>query len=565
MGIKHFWHWTKFMFKKDIYQLRKNETVDVEIDNFMIDMNGLFHSSAQKIYKYGDYKHKKRLLSENNSHTTTLKTQIQCFEDICNTITQCLRIIKPKKRLILCIDGPAPIAKQNQQRKRRFVSAKNKIDGFDSNCITPGTKFMDYLSKYIDWYIRLQMSNNNPLWKDMEVIFSNEKVPGEGEHKIINYIRNHGDKNESYCIHGMDADLIMLSLGTHIEKFYILREEPRDRSIEFHFIDIGEVYKTLVELLKWEGGKKFDPESAINDFIFMCFAVGNDFLPNIPGVEIIEGSIDSMMAVYKNVGFEYGHLTKKCLDIVKFKKKPVAAFLGTFAQFEHSVLEQKLSHKGSFFKDDILEENAVMNDVGLYIIDIENYKYDYYNKNFDADVDMKKVCHAYLEGMQWVLSYYTRGVPNWKWKFDYHYAPFSSTILDHIKSFKFKVYNTTYPTVPFVQLLSVLPPKSSNLLPSPLNCLLSSESPISKYCPEDFEIDLSGKRKEWEGIVKLPIVDYSILEKEYFKLVKDVDNNDKRRNVLGTSFIYTKSKSNYYFKSFYGDFECCVSTKPIDL
>ena len=154
----------------------------------------------------------------------------------------------PGSDSFLCVDGPAPISKQNQQRQRRFRSAMEASQGapFDSNSITPGTKFMDYLSKYIDWYIRKRISES-PEWRNVQVIFSNEKAPGEGEHKIINYIRYYGKEDEVYCINGLDADLIMLALGTHMPNFYILREDLYDRSNEYFCIDIGSTRKSLAE------------------------------------------------------------------------------------------------------------------------------------------------------------------------------------------------------------------------------------------------------------------------------------------------------------------------------
>jgi 5'-3' exonuclease len=574
MGIKHFFSWFKTTFSESIHQLPKNKTAHdagVSIDNLMIDMNGIFHNSAQKIYEYGNCKPPQRLLkSKNKKPINHLQKQLRLFEDVCKTIEQTIDIAKPRKRVILCIDGPAPLSKQNQQRQRRFRSAMESSSdcSFDSNSITPGTKFMDFLSKYIDWYIRKTISMDEK-WKNLEIIFSNEKAPGEGEHKLINYMRYHGDKDDTFCIHGLDADLIMLALGTHLPNFYILREDLYDPTNEFFLINIGEVHDVLSELIKWESSKyHYNKDSGINDFIFICFTVGNDFLPHIPSIEIIESGIELLLEVYRLVGSSYGHLTENKNGKVKFIPSSFKVFLGTIGQYEKENFEMKLRKKKSFFPDLLLESCAKQNSDGSWEVDIEKYKKDYQKQCFPEGYDVKTLCHEYLEGTQWVLSYYTMGVPNWKWFFNHHYAPTASVLAMHIDSFKFKNYGRTIPTTPYQQLLCVLPPKSATLLPRPLDTLLTSESsPLKEHCPEEFTIDLAGKRKEWEGIVILPMVDFELVRNNYMQHIDKLNIVDKKRNMLGRTFLYHFSKeTKYEFRSYYGDIsECKVTTSIIDL
>lgn len=457
-----------------------------------------------------------------------------------------------------------------QQRQRRFRSAQESGHNppFETSSITPGTKFMDFLTKYVDWFIRKKITED-PKWRKIEVFFSNEKAPGEGEHKLINFIRNHGTPEESYCINGLDADLFMLALGTHMPNFYILREDLYDNKNEYHCIDVGSMRGDLADLLYWESDKhEFNEQSAIDDFIAMCFMVGNDFLPHIPSIEIIEEGIDLMMNVYRQVGESYGHLTSSKSGKVLLLPHVLQVFLGTLGHHEKENFEHKMSKKTSFFPNTLLESCSTQNENGDWDVDIEQYNEVYHQTNFPEGTDLKEMCHAYFEGMQWVLSYYTRGVPNWKWLFPYHYAPSASVLAKHVHTFHMPQYGHTVPTVPFQQLLCVLPPKCADLIPEPLNRLLLDEnSPLKEYCPDTLEIDLSGKRREWEGIVILPIVDFDTVLKAYFSKIQLVDKRDLQRNMLGKSFIY-KYEPRYYntFQSYYGDIpKCKVKTTMIEL
>lgn len=82
-----------------------------------------------------------------------------------------------------------------------------KKQAWDSNAITPGTPFMDLLAQSLRYWV-VQKMNSDPGWKGIEVIISDASVPGEGEHKIMDFIRrqrtNPGyDPNTNHVIYGL--------------------------------------------------------------------------------------------------------------------------------------------------------------------------------------------------------------------------------------------------------------------------------------------------------------------------------------------------------------------------
>ncbi|XP_045174947.2 5'-3' exoribonuclease 2-like isoform X2 [Mercenaria mercenaria] len=336
-------------FPVDTSQPNPNDT---EFDNLYLDMNGIIHPCTHP--------------EDKPAPKNEQEMMILIFE----YIDRIFSIVRPRRVLYMAIDGVAPRAKMNQQRSRRFRASKEAVETseeiarvreellqkgctlppekpasekFDSNCITPGTPFMFRLANCLRFYVHDRL-NNDPGWKGIKVILSDANVPGEGEHKIMDYIRKQRaqpdhDPNTRHCLCGADADLIMLGLATHEPNFTIIREEfkpnkprpcslcgqighelkecqgiPKEKFGEFDekapvfadetpfiFLRLNVLREYLERELQMNGLPfPYDFERALDDWVFMCFFVGNDFLPHLPSLEIREGAIDRLIKLYKN-------------------------------------------------------------------------------------------------------------------------------------------------------------------------------------------------------------------------------------------------------------------------
>lgn len=556
MGIAQFFSWFYENFGTHIKKIKNKKTIDVHIDNLLIDMNGLFHNACQKVYEYGNFKRKVRFLN----YKKKPKNQTDVYIEICKNIEEIFQTVKPKKRLIMAVDGPAPKCKLVQQRQRRYKSVLDREEDstdFDSNQLSPGTKLMDNIGKYIDWYIKKRMSEDIE-WQKIEVIFSNEKSAGEGESKAMSIIRKFCHKDESYCLHGLDADLIMLSLGTHIENFYILRDNvffDKDEEDKFLLVNIGHTALQLGHTMDWDGDN-YNPSDAINDFVFLCYCLGNDFLPHIPGLEIIEGGIDTILKVYRDIGKFHGHITKINTDgSITFNKIPLKVFFEMISEYEKPVLEHKLKSKKTYFEDILLESCATYTE-NKYVLDIKKYRNEYCKKYFGttSQPKLEKICHTYLQGLQFVLSYYTNSVPSWNWNYPHYYAPSAYLLSKFIDTYKYERIEKSKPLLPFQQLMYILPPKSFNLLPEPLDDLYNHKD-LEEYYPDEFEIDLSGKKHDWQGIVLLPFVNLENIVRIHNSHYEMVDEKERKRNNLGKTFkyIYIPYYTSSLYRSYYGD------------
>ncbi|KAH8725057.1 XRN 5'-3' exonuclease N-terminus-domain-containing protein [Phaeosphaeriaceae sp. PMI808] len=338
-----------------------------EFDNLYLDMNGIVHPCSHPEDKPAP------------------KTEADMMMAIFEYTDRVVGMVRPRKLLYMAVDGVAPRAKMNQQRSRRFRSAKeakekdeeraeflkllnsqkasrgediNSLEEvvektWDSNAITPGTPFMHLLAESLQYWCAYKFTTD-PSWQDMKVIISDASVPGEGEHKIMNFIRSQRaipthDPNTRHVIYGLDADLIMLSLATHEPHFRVLREDVffesgKDKVCtrcgrkghirnNCEFPDDGKKLTEEEAAEEWASAEhplkpyiwmhtnilreylavemetpkrrfKYDLERSLDDWVFMCFFVGNDFLPHLPSLEIRDQGIDLLISIWRDLAAE---------------------------------------------------------------------------------------------------------------------------------------------------------------------------------------------------------------------------------------------------------------------
>ncbi|KAJ4295573.1 5'-3' exoribonuclease 2 [Kalmusia sp. IMI 367209] len=413
MGVPAMFRWLSQKYPKiissvieDLPKKVGDETIPVdrtqpnpngeEFDNLYLDMNGIVHPCSHPEDKPAP------------------KTEADMMLAIFEYTDRVVGMVRPRKLLYLAVDGVAPRAKMNQQRSRRFRSAKEAKEKdeekaeflkmlnsqkasrgeditsldqvvektWDSNAITPGTPFMFLLAESLQYWCAYKFTTD-PSWQNMKVIISDASVPGEGEHKIMNFIRSQRsmpthNPNTRHVIYGLDADLIMLGLATHEPHFRVLREDVffdsgKDKSCTkcgrkghirpncphpddgtkltedeardewaaaehplkpFIWLHIN-ILREYLAVEMDSPLRKFphDVERALDDWVFMCFFVGNDFLPHLPSLEIRDQGIDLLTRIWRELLPQMDdYVTKNGFPNMKMVQQILQALAGQEAE-----------------------------------------------------------------------------------------------------------------------------------------------------------------------------------------------------------------------------------------
>ena len=235
---------------------------------------------------------------------------------------------------------------------------------------------MAKLTRQLKYFISKKVSEDSD-WQGVEVVLSGHEVPGEGEHKIMEYIRKAKaqpgyNPNIRHCLYGLDADLIMLGLLSHDPHFCLLREEvtfgrqskQKSKELEhqnfylMHLCIVREYLELEFQDLKDSEALSFpfDMERVIDDFILMAFFVGNDFLPNLPNLHINEGALALMFKVYKSVLPKAGGYINE-LGVIRVDR--LALLLDGLSDVEYRFFELE-NQDAAWFKGKQMEKVDVM-------------------------------------------------------------------------------------------------------------------------------------------------------------------------------------------------------------
>jgi len=479
------------------------------IDHVYLDCNSLIYDAYYSIEKREDF-----------PTLSVERLENEIIEQVQDRLEVLFGMLNPTKTIFIAFDGVAPYAKMKQQKSRRFKSHffstihdKNSSIKWSTAHITPGTEFMKKLSKSIKQSFEHQEQKFNV----EKMIVSTSHDPGEGEHKMFQYIRSQKNtENDTAAVYGLDSDLIMLSVFhcKQFRNFYVFREatefvktalpvdlfanlnSTNDPSIPY-FMDILVLSSSILR----EMSCLHSEERRIYDYVFLCFFLGNDFLPGFSSLNIRTVGIETLMTSYRNI---LGKVPGMFLltDELEIDCKNLKKFLKSLAENERGRMidEYQLRKKWDYVKwDENDKENLIKNVPVIYRAE-EHYIYPkekgwdtrYYKVNFETqDIDIRKrVSLDYMRMLSWVLLYYVKGCEDWRLAYEYHECPLIVDLLSIDFSAERSKKERRSPFTEEEQLVYVTPDGCKGVLPKALE---------KDNVVQNIKCKWNNKRYAWEG------------------------------------------------------------------
>ena len=467
-----------------------------------IDFNAMIHPCMARVV--GNYVNKQNI--------NRRIVELEIFEEIKKELIKIVDKMNPKL-LFIATDGVAPVSKMNQQRLRRYKSVIEKDQKrrtFDSNSISPGTPFMKNLSNYLSIFIDEELKHKT------KVIYSDDKQPGEGEHKIIKFIKylqkNKQNSNITHVINSLDADLIMLSLQFESDNIYLLREKQKyekNDKVDTDEIDIRYLLLSIKNVKNYiwnELNKDYNFKEIINiqqfikDFVFLCFFIGNDFLPHFKFLNVYDRGIEDIFEQYRK------QLKKYKKPLINSNNNINNSFLVNILKYFNDN-EEILNNKNNKVKYD--------NIVRYYDKGWKNRYYKHFLKNYN-ERNINSMCFNFCEMLKWTTLYYFEGTKNWTCYYKYRCSPCVSDLYRFLQTNDINKIHIplTKPLTMNQQLMIILPPQSSYLIPRRYNHLMFGK--LKFLYPMRFKLEKVDKKYPWMFTPILPDLNIKIICENIF-------------------------------------------------
>jgi 5'-3' exonuclease len=587
MGVPGFFSWLLKNKKKLGAKELVLSQLETKIKWLMLDTNCLLHPCVANILE----KYKEGMLDIDS--TKDIRTQIEYYiwEKVKSCIDDMIQQIKPEY-IYVGIDGVAPMGKILQQRQRRYrflfdkkiklntnlksicdiedcisrtIEKSNGIDEpiipISSIELTPGTDYMERINKCMEKYME-ELGKNG-----IKYIYSSYHDEGEGEHKILQYIKNNLTPSDSIVIYGLDADLLFLSLGIGYNyDLYVMREKQvfankevnLDEVPDYNFVEIKQLHLLISNL-----------NVSTDDFICLCYLIGNDFLPGLLTIDVKKGGLDKIFRAWDNlktklrlqVEFDDKNKTKSYLIYWENSKPKINRNIlkGLFEELawterytwkninrdyimNQDNLEPDEFEKLKYAKQDekkeqmekfILGESSNTDFLEKIEFSSSIEYYSYYLGINCMDIDktiIKKMVQDYVNGIEWCIGYYLDKCPSWTLGYNFIIAPLIKDIINFFpqnSTFKFNSRTLN----PVEQLILAIPPQTYKyVIESNIVEQVKSNKYIGYMIPEEFTIDVNKEHMFWKCQVRIPIVEYD----EFIVQIKKLNINGEKNKIYGS-------------------------------
>lgn len=512
------------------------------IGSLSIDGNPILYEVSERMFNYGSYYDEKRQAEIEKllaSPEGRQQLETNWHNAVINELETLILRYRPQNCLCLCFDGVAPVLKMQHQRQRRFKSTLNQYPGknnFDSTSISPGTDRMRALDvKIKEWLNKMWLQGKLAA----RIIYSGSDIPGEGEHKIMEYFRqglitNSTDVNNNaitHIVHGIDSDLSLLCLGLNRSNIILVRNFRTDQ--RDGFIPIDALRSSIIETL--------GAESSIEDFIALVALIGNDFMPPVPGLGIVPNNMELLINAYKQMSTPLVYQNelqlagvRQLLTILVNNRANIYMNLNKYSEHPYPLSPDTITIT------DVTPPAQVAGVIPQPVIDIKiNYDQLYYEWYHQWGPQGVEVMEPYLNSLpseliealdnaqswateiavdfirvwRWIVIYYLKGMNfiNTNLTYPHFRAPLLETMLDYADSIATwpdnkPNNNSEYQLTVLHQMLAILP--NREVLPKFLANIATNR--LLDYYPQNFVIDFAGvpDAKRYKiavpGVVKIP-------------------------------------------------------------